>query len=107
MAHDALGAYARDELGISDALKGPIRAALASAGSFAVGAAMPLLVTVVAPDMWLITLVSTSSLLSTRGSRSLGGPRRWRTHDPGRDTRDVLRRIGHWCSNSRKGRGDV
>src|SRR5512134_1334718 len=46
MAHDALGAHARDELGISGTLSAqPIQAAFASAGSFAVGAAMPLLVT--------------------------------------------------------------
>jgi VIT1/CCC1 family predicted Fe2+/Mn2+ transporter len=65
MAHDALGAHARDELGISDALKArPLQAALASATSFAVGAAMPLLVTVLAPDRWLIILVSAISLLS-------------------------------------------
>src|SRR5450755_4045766 len=51
MAHDALGAHARDELGITEALSArPIQAAWASAGSFAVGAAMPLLVTVVAPE---------------------------------------------------------
>jgi VIT1/CCC1 family predicted Fe2+/Mn2+ transporter len=65
MVHDALGAHARDELGISDALKArPIQAALASAASFAVGAAMPLLVTILAPDVWLIIAVSASSLLS-------------------------------------------
>jgi vacuolar iron transporter family protein len=63
MAHDALGAHARDELGISKALKArPIQAALASAGSFAVGAAMPLLVTALAPEANLIPLVSTTSL---------------------------------------------
>ena len=46
MAHDAIGAHARDELGISETLSArPIQAAFASAGSFAVGAAMPLLVT--------------------------------------------------------------
>jgi vacuolar iron transporter family protein len=50
MAHDALGAHARDELGISDTLKArPIQAALASAASFIVGAAIPLLTTVVVP----------------------------------------------------------
>ena len=50
MAHDALGAHARDELGISQALSArPIQAAFASAASFAVGAAMPLLVTLLAP----------------------------------------------------------
>jgi vacuolar iron transporter family protein len=63
MAHDALGAHARDELGISAALSArPIQAALASAGSFAVGAIMPLLVTAIAPPMGLIPLVSGTSL---------------------------------------------
>ena len=64
MAHDALGAHARDELGISETLRArPIQAALASAGSFAVGAAMPLLVTAVTPAAGLIPLVSGTSLM--------------------------------------------
>jgi VIT1/CCC1 family predicted Fe2+/Mn2+ transporter len=64
MAHDALGAHARDELGISPALKPrPIQAALASAASFAVGAAMPLAVAAIAPVATLIPLVSGTSLL--------------------------------------------
>jgi len=64
MIHDALGAHARDELGISAALSArPIQAALASAGSFAVGAMMPLFVTSVAPQISLIPLVSGTSLL--------------------------------------------
>jgi VIT1/CCC1 family predicted Fe2+/Mn2+ transporter len=64
MAHDALGAHARDELGISKTLSArPIQAALASAGSFAVGAAMPLVVTAMAPAAGLIPLVSGTSLL--------------------------------------------
>jgi VIT1/CCC1 family predicted Fe2+/Mn2+ transporter len=64
MAHDALGAHARDELGISETFRArPIQAALASAGSFAVGAAMPLLVTVTAPPASLIPLVSATSLV--------------------------------------------
>jgi len=64
MAHDALGAHARDELGISDTLRArPIQAALASAASFAVGAALPLLVAVVTPVARLIPLVSGTSLL--------------------------------------------
>ena len=63
MAHDALGAHARDELGISKTLSArPIQAALASAGSFAVGAAMPLLVTAIVPEGLLIYLVSGASL---------------------------------------------
>jgi vacuolar iron transporter family protein len=64
MAHDALGAHARDELGISAAFSArPIQAALASAASFAVGAAMPLVVTGIAPVAGLIPLVAGTSLL--------------------------------------------
>jgi vacuolar iron transporter family protein len=58
-----LGAHARDELGISKKLRPrPIQAALSSAGSFALGALMPLLVTAIAPVQGLIPLVSVSSL---------------------------------------------
>jgi VIT1/CCC1 family predicted Fe2+/Mn2+ transporter len=64
MDHDALGAHARDELGISETFRArPIQAALASAGSFAVGAALPLLVTVMAPAAGLIPIVSGTSLV--------------------------------------------
>jgi vacuolar iron transporter family protein len=64
MAHDALGAHARDELGIFETLRArPVQAALASAASFAVGAAMPLLVTTLAPTSHLIPLVSGTSLV--------------------------------------------
>jgi VIT1/CCC1 family predicted Fe2+/Mn2+ transporter len=64
MAHDAIGAHARDELGISETLRArPIQAAAASASSFAVGAAMPLLVTALAPAVNLIVAVSGTSLL--------------------------------------------
>ncbi len=64
MAHDALGSHARDELGISPGLSArPIQAALASAASFVVGAALPLAVTAMAPDSVLIVLVSGTSLL--------------------------------------------
>jgi vacuolar iron transporter family protein len=64
MVHDALGAHARDELGISETFRArPIQAAFASAGSFAVGAAMPLLVTAIAPSAGLIPLVSGTSLV--------------------------------------------
>jgi len=63
MAHDAMGAPARDELGISDTLTArPLQASLVSAGSFALGAAMPLLVTVLAPGAVVIPLVSGTSL---------------------------------------------
>jgi vacuolar iron transporter family protein len=64
MAHDALGAHARDELGISPALKArPIQAALASAASFTMGALMPILAAALAPQRYLILLVSASSLV--------------------------------------------
>jgi VIT1/CCC1 family predicted Fe2+/Mn2+ transporter len=64
MARDALGAHARDELGISETLRArPIQAALASAGSFAVGAGMPIFVTAIAPRADLIPLVSGTSLV--------------------------------------------
>jgi len=63
MARDALGAHARDELGISDTLRArPIQAALASAVSFSIGAAMPLLVTAIVPASNLIFLVPLTSL---------------------------------------------
>ena len=63
MQHDALGAHARDELGISEALSArPLQAALASAGSFAVGAALPLAVTALAPASGLIVWVAAASL---------------------------------------------
>ena len=62
-AHDALGTHARDELGISASLSAnPIQAALASAASFAVGAALPLAVTALAPAHGLIFWVSGMSL---------------------------------------------
>jgi VIT1/CCC1 family predicted Fe2+/Mn2+ transporter len=64
MAHDALGAHLRDELGITEALKArPIQAALSSAGAFAVGASPPLLMVVVSPLQSLITWVSVASLV--------------------------------------------
>ena len=64
MEHDALGAHARDELGISETFRArPIQAALASAGSFAVGAAMPLLVAALVPMSGLIPLVAGTSLV--------------------------------------------
>jgi VIT1/CCC1 family predicted Fe2+/Mn2+ transporter len=65
MAHDALAAHARDELGISDELKArPIQAAVASAASFACGACVPLLVTVLAPSSILIVAVAVVSVVS-------------------------------------------
>ena len=64
MAHDALGAHVRDELGITKALSArPIQAAFSSAASFTIGAAMPLSVTVLSPAASLIPLVSGTSLV--------------------------------------------
>jgi VIT1/CCC1 family predicted Fe2+/Mn2+ transporter len=64
MAHDALAAHARDELGISETLSArPVQAALASAATFAVGAAMPLLAVALSPEPALVPAVSGSSLL--------------------------------------------
>ena len=68
MAHDALGAHARDELGISEALTArPVQAAIASAGSFTAGAALPLAVAAVAPMASLTAIVAGSSLLFLAG----------------------------------------
>ncbi len=64
MSHDALGAHARDELGIFDTLSArPVQAALASAATFAVGAAMPLAIVLLTPASALTWAVSGSSLL--------------------------------------------
>jgi VIT1/CCC1 family predicted Fe2+/Mn2+ transporter len=64
MAHDALGAHARDELGISEMLTArPVQAALASAATFAVGAAMPMLTVLVTPRPALIPVVVATSVL--------------------------------------------
>ena len=64
MTHDALGAHARDELGISDTMSArPVQAALASAASFAVGAALPLAVTALVPYQGLLPSVAGTSLV--------------------------------------------
>ena len=64
MQRDALGAHARDELGISETLAArPVQAAFASAGTFAVGAALPLLIVVLFPISTVLWAVSGSSLL--------------------------------------------
>lgn len=82
-AKDALGAHARDELGISEiAVARPIQAALASALSFTIGAALPLLMVILSPADWLVPAVSGASLaylalLGAAGAR-LGGAPLWR-----------------------------
>jgi len=64
MAHDALDAHARDELGITEALRArPVQAAMASALCFSVGAALPILVVAISPPAILIFTVFLSALL--------------------------------------------
>jgi vacuolar iron transporter family protein len=80
MAHDAIGAHVRDELGFSDATRAnPVQAALASAVSFAAGAAMPVLVAAIAPVTDVIVAVSLTSLgflavLGILAARTGGAP---------------------------------
>jgi VIT1/CCC1 family predicted Fe2+/Mn2+ transporter len=80
MAKDALGAHARDELGISDALSArPVQAAFASAGSFTVGAFLPLLLVLLVPQSALVWTVSGGSLvflalLGSLAARAGGSP---------------------------------
>ncbi|MCB0038401.1 MAG: VIT family protein [Caldilinea sp.] len=67
-AKDALGAHARDELGISEVMTArPVQAALASAATFAVGAALPMLVVLLAPVETLVYTVSLTSLVFLAG----------------------------------------
>ncbi|HVA14015.1 MAG TPA: VIT1/CCC1 transporter family protein [Stellaceae bacterium] len=81
MAHDALAAHARDELGISETLRArPLQAALASGASFAVGAAVPILVLFVAPQRWQawsIALVALACLPLLGGLAARAGGARW------------------------------
>jgi VIT1/CCC1 family predicted Fe2+/Mn2+ transporter len=80
MTKDALGAHARDELGISDTLSArPVQAAFASAGSFTVGAALPLLLVLIVPLSRVVWVVSGSSLfflalLGALAARAGGSP---------------------------------
>ncbi len=65
MAHDALGAHARDELGLSSTLRArPVQAAVASAASFATGAAWPLLLLLLAPAAITAPVIIAGSLVS-------------------------------------------
>jgi len=64
MAHDALGAHAGDELGISETTAAnPLQAALASACGFSVGAALPLIVTAFAPQRWVAPSIAVTALV--------------------------------------------
>ena len=80
-AHDALGSHARDELGITEMTSArPVQAALASAATFSVGAALPMLVAWISPLNTLIPLVAASSLVFLAGlgavSAHAGGAKR-------------------------------
>lgn len=80
MAHDAVGAHARDELGISEAVSArPVQAALTSAATFAAGAALPLLTAMLAPAAQLVPLLAGTSLvfltaLGALAARAGGAP---------------------------------
>jgi len=93
MAHDALGSHARDELGLfAGAGARPLQAAWASAGSFASGALLPLLVAALAPPRYLmisIVIVSLACLLL------LGG---WSAKVGGADVRTGALRVAFWSA---------
>ena len=80
MIKDALGAHARDELGITEELSArPVQAAFASAGSFTIGAVLPLLLVLIVPKSALVWVVSGGSLvflaiLGTLAARAGGSP---------------------------------
>ena len=82
MAHDALGAHARDELGLTEQMTArPLQAALASAGTFAVGAALPIITVVLAPAAHASIVVAAISLVCLAGLGALaaraGGASPW------------------------------
>lgn len=104
MRHDALGAHARDELGIFDALNTrPLQAALASAASFAVGAMVPLVITVLGPQRGLIYWIFGLSLCALAGlgfvAAKAGGarvaPGMWRVTLWGAIAMAVTAGVGH------------
>ena len=80
MAHDALGAHSRDELGVSETVSArPVQAGLTSAATFAVGAALPLLTALVSPVPHLVLVVAATSLvflvaLGALSARTGGAP---------------------------------
>jgi vacuolar iron transporter family protein len=93
MAHDALGSHARDELGLSASSRArPVQAALASAGSFACGAILPLLVTAFAPQRFRIVSIVAASLLCLL---ILGG---WSAKVGGADMRTGALRVAFWSA---------
>jgi vacuolar iron transporter family protein len=93
MAHDALGSHARDELGLSAGGRArPLQAALASAGSFAAGAVLPLLVAAWAPQRYLMLSIVVVSLFCLL---ILGG---WSAKVGGADVRTGALRVAFWSA---------
>jgi VIT1/CCC1 family predicted Fe2+/Mn2+ transporter len=93
MAHDALGSHARDELGISPASQArPLQAAGASAGSFSVGAALPLAVVAFAPAQHLIAAIAVTCLACLL---FLGG---WSAKVGGANVRVGAFRVAFWSA---------
>jgi VIT1/CCC1 family predicted Fe2+/Mn2+ transporter len=93
MEHDALGSHARDELGLTaGAAARPLQAALASAGSFSVGAILPLSVAVLAPQRYLMVAVVGASLLCLL---ILGG---WSAKVGGANVRTGALRVAFWSA---------
>jgi VIT1/CCC1 family predicted Fe2+/Mn2+ transporter len=93
MEHDALGSHARDELGLSASARArPLQAALASAGSFAAGAILPLLVAAFAPQRYLMISVVGTSLVCLL---LLGG---WSAKVGGANVRTGALRVAFWSA---------
>jgi VIT1/CCC1 family predicted Fe2+/Mn2+ transporter len=93
MEHDALGSHARDELGFSAGTRArPLQAALASAGSFAAGAVLPLLVAALAPQRYRMMSIVVVSLLCLF---ILGG---WSAKVGGADVRTGALRVAFWSA---------
>jgi vacuolar iron transporter family protein len=93
MAHDALGSHARDELGLSHSTRArPLQAAAASAGSFSVGAALPLAVVAIAPARYLMFCIAAASLACLL---VLGG---WSAKVAGADMRTGALRVAFWSA---------
>jgi VIT1/CCC1 family predicted Fe2+/Mn2+ transporter len=93
MAHDALGSHARDELGLSPASRArPLQAAMTSAASFSVGAALPLGVTLIAPPRFLIASIAIACLACLM---FLGG---WSAKVGGANVRVGALRVTFWSA---------
>jgi VIT1/CCC1 family predicted Fe2+/Mn2+ transporter len=93
MAHDALGSHARDELGLSPTTRArPLQAAIASAGSFSIGAALPVAVIAAVPAKILMIAVAAAALVALL---FLGG---WSARVGGADPRAGALRVAFWSA---------